>query len=275
MSGNGEGGSPGAGRSVRIDLGGVVATWFRMPPITGDPHVSTTPADTMGVSFTGHRDAIVERSSGRRDRLDFEPNTVFITCDEPFDWVHVAEPYEGVEFELSNEIMERTGEMHGVPMTAKPPSTTMPHDPVLWSMAVRMRLHALDVAPVGDVEGEELAQALLTHFACEHLGGTPERQNARPLDGRRLSRVTDYVSDNMGERLSVSDLAQIASMSTNHFHTAFRQATGLTPHQFVTARRVERALKLIREGRTREESALAVGYTAGHAFRRALTRFAG
>ena len=263
------------GQSVRIELGGIVATWFRMPATTTDPHGSTTAADTMGVSFTGHRGAVVERPSGRRDALDIEPNALFITCDEPLDWVHVAEPYEGVEFELSPEIVQRTAEMHGVPVASKPPSAMMAPDPVFWSMAVRMRLHALGVAPVGDLEGEELAQSLLSHFACEHLGGTPERQNGRPLDGRRLARVTDHVQDNMSERLSVSDLAGVASMSTNHFHAAFRQATGLTPHQFVTARRVERALELIGAGRTREEAARAVGYTAGHAFRRALARFAG
>ena len=263
------------GFSKRIDLGGITASWFRMPATTAEPHVSTTAADTMGISFTPHRGAVVQRATGRHDRINVERNAVFVTCDEPFDWVSVEEPYEGVEFHLSPEIMMRTAEMHGVPVTTAPPSSVMPPDPVFWSTGIRIRQHALGIAPLGDLEGEELAQNLLSHFACEHLDGTPERQNGRPLDGRRLARVTEYVDDGLDTRLSVSDLAEVASMSTNHFHAAFRRATGLTPHQFVTARRVERALILISKGRTREEAARAVGYTAGHAFRRAIIRFTG
>lgn len=125
------------------------------------------------------------------------------------------------------------------------------------------------------VEVDELLRAAMTHVACEHYGGRPSRQNARPLDGRRLGRVVEYIDAHLAGRLSVSDLAGSASMSTSHFHEAFRQTVGLTPHEFVTARRVERVRTLIVTGRTREEAAGAVGYTAGHAFRRALQRFGG
>ncbi len=263
------------GQTSRIEMGGVTASWFRMPATTAEPHASTTAADTMGLSFTPHRGAVIQRASGRRERIDVARNALFVTCDEPFDWVHVAEPYEGVELTLSEAAMRETATRHGIPLDSTPPSAMMPPDPVFWAAAIRIRLHALGTAPLSDVEGEELARTLLSHFACEHLGGTPERQNGRPLDGRRLSRVTDHVEAGLAGRLSVSDLAETASMSTNHFHAAFRRATGLTPHQFVTARRVERAAALIAAGRTREEAAAAVGYTAGHAFRRALARFGG
>ena len=260
------------GRSVGIDLGVASATWFRMPATLAEPHPSTTPAHSFGVSFTGHRRAVTQGPSGRRREIDVEPHAVFVTCDEPFDWVRVAEPYEGVEIVPDPGVMEEIADEYGLSLASGSDLVLTP-DPVFWAVAVRLRQHALGVLPIGDVEGEELARALLTHAACEHHGGRPPRQNARPLDGARLSRVVEHVDAHLGARLSVSDLARVASMSTNHFHAAFRRATGLTPHEFVTARRVERATELLRAGRTREQAARTVGYTAGHAFRRALARF--
>ena len=256
-------------------MGGVTAVWFRMPATIDEPHVSTTAAHSMGMSFTGHRRAVVQRPSGLREAMDIAPNTVFVTCDEPYDWVDVAEPYEGVEFDIAPAILRDAAESHGVRLAAATTNDVLPPDPVFWATAVRLRQHAVGIAPLEPLEGDGLMLALLSHFACEHLGGQPPRQNGRPLDGRRLSRVVDYVDAHLDARLSVSGLADVASMSTNHFHTAFRRATGLTPHHFVTARRVERAVALLKAGRTREEAARAVGYTAGHAFRRALARFGG
>lgn len=258
---------------VELDLGGAHGTWFRMPATTVPPHESTTSSPTVGVSFTGHHRAVIETASGRREVIEVAPNATFVSCDEPFDWVRVCEPYEGVEIELSPELIGEIARETGVPVGATAVNFRLAHDPVFWAVAVRVRQHALGARALGDLEGDQLVRSALTHVACEHLGGQASRQNARPLDGRRLARVVDYVDIHLGDRLSVSDLADTAAMSTSHFHEAFRRATGLTPHAFVTARRIERARALMRGGSTREAAARAVGYTAGHGFRRALARF--
>ena len=263
------------GTSVAVELDGARAVWFRMPATTQDPHRSTTRPHTIGVSFTGHRDAIVERPAGRRERMEVRPNALFVTCDEPFDWVHVAEPYEGVEFEITEALNAEIADATGVALDKAVGSFVLDPDPVFWAASIRLRQHATGARALGDLEGDELLRAAMTHVACEYYGGRPSRQNARPLDGRRLNRVVEHVDAHMGGRLSVSDLAASASMSTSHFHEAFRRATGLTPHEFVTARRVEHARALLASGWTREEAASEVGYTAGHAFRRALQRFGG
>jgi AraC family transcriptional regulator len=42
-------------------------------------------------------------------------------------------------------------------------------------------------------------------------------------------------------------LAAVAHLSSYHFARQFRAATGLPPHRFIIARRVERALQLLHE----------------------------
>jgi AraC family transcriptional regulator len=52
----------------------------------------------------------------------------------------------------------------------------------------------------------------------------------------------------MDDDPSIADLAQECRLSASHFARAFRQATGMPPHQWLTKRRVERAKELLLEG---------------------------
>ena len=60
--------------------------------------------------------------------------------------------------------------------------------------------------------------------------------------GRRLG-------DRDGD-ISVMVLARVCGLSTKHFSCAFRQSTGLPPHQGLLQRRVEKAKQLLRDSRT-------------------------
>ena len=262
----------GATGTVEIDLGLARATWFRMPATTEKPHGSETVARSLGVSFTAHPKAVIERSSGRVEEITVTSNAAFVTGDEAFSWVRVAEPYEGVEIELERAIVSEMADTYRAPDGAYMDNRILAEDAVFWSVAVRLREHALGRRPLGSLEGETLVRALPAHVLCELFGGRPARRNMRTLGARRLSTLTDYVEAHLAEKLSLARLAAVASMRPQHFHEAFRRTTELTPHVFVTARRVDRAKSLLAEGRTREQAAREVGYTAGHAFRRALAQ---
>ena len=71
---------------------------------------------------------------------------------------------------------------------------------------------------------------------------------ARPED-RRIARVIDYVEASLGEALSVTSLAEIASLSASHFSRAFKATTGETVWVYVQRRRAERAMELLRATR--------------------------
>ena len=64
-----------------------------------------------------------------------------------------------------------------------------------------------------------------------------------------MTLVTDYISDRLEEELSLNELAAIAQLSPYHFSRAFKQSTGISPHQYVIQCRVERAKQLLRQGK--------------------------
>ena len=91
-----------------------------------------------------------------------------------------------------------------------------------------------------------LCTAMIAHlihgYAAQPAGGPVYRGG---LSLHRLSRVKDYVEENLAGELHLARLAELAGASVRQFVRAFKQSTALTPHHYVLSRRVERAKELL------------------------------
>ena len=66
-----------------------------------------------------------------------------------------------------------------------------------------------------------------------------------PVGGTPFAELLDWIVDHLHEPLEVADLADCAAMSERTFARRFREATGTTPHQWLTRQRVSRARQLL------------------------------
>jgi AraC family transcriptional regulator len=100
---------------------------------------------------------------------------------------------------------------------------------------------------------------LLLESAARRIGNRllnrddhPSREPARGGLARlgRL-RVDDLIiaslDDTKTRSPTLDQLASAASLSVNHFIRAFRQQTGMTPHQYVVLRRLERGIAMLKK----------------------------
>lgn len=103
--------------------------------------------------------------------------------------------------------------------------------------------------PCGRLYTESLATALAAQLVSNHSSASrqPARMNGG-LSGRRLKQVLAFVEDNLGNDLSLDEIAGVAGLSVSHFKVLFRQSVGLPVHQYVIRRRVDRAATLLRQG---------------------------
>lgn len=100
-----------------------------------------------------------------------------------------------------------------------------------------------------------------------HRGGLPPHA---------LKRVTAYIDANLARAIRVDHLAAEAGLSPFHFIRAFKQSVGSTPHQFVVARRIDRARQLLLETRMAVlDIALATGFADHSHFSRHFHRVMG
>jgi AraC family transcriptional regulator len=105
--------------------------------------------------------------------------------------------------------------------------------------------------------------------------GQPLDRRPRMIQPTKLKRVRDFVETSLAHDVALAELAATAGMTLFHFAKAFRDTTGLAPHQYVTQRRLLRARTLLHdEGLPVGTIAAAVGFTHS-SFTRLFTRHMG
>ena len=83
-------------------------------------------------------------------------------------------------------------------------------------------------------------------------------------------------SDNLAEDLSVAELAQRIRLNRRQLLRRFKEATGMTPVEYLQCVRVEAAKKALAETRKPlDEIAWAAGYTDPPGFRKLFVRLTG
>jgi AraC family transcriptional regulator len=144
-------------------------------------------------------------------------------------------------------------ECHAELTTHRPPSDLILFEPqILSDRIVRQLTMSLvgieeDGGPFGTTFLDSIGLALTSRLVALHLHRrvTLPRTVKTPLAPWRLQRVVDYVESHLSDRISLSDLSEVAGLSRMHFAAQFRLATGVSPHSYIITRKVERAKQLL------------------------------
>jgi AraC-like DNA-binding protein len=121
-------------------------------------------------------------------------------------------------------------------------------DPLLHHIAAVLQAAVAAEGMADRLYAETLANALADHLLRRYAAC---RQPARVFSGglppSKLQRTTAYIQAHLEHALSLVELAAVAQTSPTHFARLFKQATGQTPHQYVTTCRMECAKQLLTE----------------------------
>ncbi|WP_242343831.1 helix-turn-helix domain-containing protein [Anaeromyxobacter terrae] len=119
------------------------------------------------------------------------------------------------------------------------------------------------------------ANAVALRLLARH---TCARDVPRPggLGEPAFGRVTAFIEENVGQHLSLGQLAAVAGVSRFHFARQFRLRTGESPMAYVLRSRVERAKQLLEGGGTTIGGvAAALGFADQSHFTRTFRRLVG
>jgi AraC family transcriptional regulator len=96
------------------------------------------------------------------------------------------------------------------------------------------------------------------------------------LPPRVLRRIREYINGNIDQRISVELLAGLANLSVCYFVRAFKQSTGITPHDYLIRQRVERTKQLLSDSdMPLSEIALVAGFADQSHFSRRFRQHVG
>lgn len=93
-----------------------------------------------------------------------------------------------------------------------------------------------------------LAHAIVDHAVLDQAGPRLGLRLKGGLAPHQRRQLTDYIQAHLDQPLSLSDLALRCNLSEYHFARMFRTSFGLPPHQYLLARRLEHACRLLRHG---------------------------
>ncbi len=134
------------------------------------------------------------------------------------------------------------------------------------------RLVALDWSdPGARIAANETGHAALAHVLGRHAGRAPRRDIRGGLAPALRRRLVDWLDARLAQPVTVGEMAAFCALSETHFAHAFRASLGVAPHEWIVARRIERAAALLRARRpaSLDEVARATGHaSASHLVRR-------
>ena len=188
--------------------------------------------------------------------------------------IRLNTPFNLVRFYISQSALDSLGYERGsrrIEGLHMPQQST--HDPVMHGMAISLTASMMQPNEAQASFVEYMALAFYAHAASAY-GSMPEKGLSHGgLAPWQLRRVHDVVQAELAADHTISRLAMECGLSSSHFARAFKETTGIPPHQWLTHRRVERARTLMaRTTMELTDIALACGFVDQSHFSRVFAR---
>jgi AraC family transcriptional regulator len=220
---------------------------------------AVTRAGSVGVAFTSQSRAVWE--VGGKTFAGSFPASVSLTGSSDIVWHSWSDVSEAVEFQLREDWIEHVAGARNLFQRSEPRIAIQ--EPILQAVATRF-CRDMSARAVDPLKFEALAISAL-RCLC------PLKHTSRiaALSARQVHAVSLYVSEHLGEGITLEALARETGTSLFHFAKRFKVATGTSPYAYVVGQRMLRAMQLLRTGRwTVADVATAVGYRDTRQFRR-------
>lgn len=88
------------------------------------------------------------------------------------------------------------------------------------------------------------------------------RPRDRPSTEELVARLCKYVEANLDKKLSLSNLSAQVGISPYHLQRTFKQVVGISPRQYVEARRLSKMRRSLRNGQTVTKALYGAGFSS-------------
>lgn len=248
-----------------------------LPPFRG---YAVTQPNRLEVVFSAHSGVALELGRRVHD-IDVEPGAMYVVGAEPTTLLNVGEYSDTLEMYPDLSLLHACAERQHIRHFALEPTlrgqgtVTFRRDAVVLAIAHVLRRVCMERLTLSDIEADTL-----THLLAQRLlmlqHGVDVCASTRPgsrLSAHTIGRLGDYIEDSLLRPISLDDLAQVAQLSPFHFARCFKASTGLAPHQYVLARRIELAKRqIMATSLPVHEVAWAAGFENISHFRRQFAR---
>lgn len=244
-------------QSALVDLWSTMGFAAALSEVTG-PHVydyGVLPASTVAITlYDVRRHVLIEDGRVRRDagvragRFRIGPKGRSVLVDA----VPAVPSGDLLLLYLGDALLEEIGASRGWAEPVELMDRTWDVDDPFLTLAARRIVEASAGTRAGHpLFAEQLALTLALHVTDRYAAPGRARSGSEEglgegLGDGALARVAEFVRAAPGAPVTLGALARVAGVSASCLLRRFKRATGMTPHRFVIAQRVEVARDLLR-----------------------------
>ncbi|WP_082130343.1 AraC family transcriptional regulator [Kiloniella spongiae] len=224
---------------------------------------------------------------GNQDKFnDYNPenylvNSVSLPIESDAYDLSVEEPFLAIQIDIDQSLASKlVAEMDGDGAERKCSTDTAnnldislssPMTPGLNAVVLRL-LETLD----DPVAAKILSPVIMYELYYEILRG-PRGQLlrncvAQDIYAHKIAPLVHYIENNYNKTIAIETLSALAGMSASSLYTKFKEATTMTPLQFIQNFRLHKARRLILSGTPIGDASYAVGYNSPSQFSREFKR---
>jgi AraC family transcriptional regulator len=229
--------------SSRAPWNGIMLEKHRLPAFDAPEVMLLEPFLTINVEGAGE---VMVKRGGRTERLSVSPGSVFVLGPGPVPPIHVCGWLTSIFISLKPWMLaEYATDLIALDVARLRNTYSVP-DSHFYHIGMALNAEIEQQYPGGRLYGESLATALVAHLLSRYSerGAVLDSRKAG-IGSRRLRKVLDYIEENLGQDLSMTDLGTVAELSPCRFARGFKEAVGLPPHQFVMRKRIARARAML------------------------------
>ncbi|MBO0754287.1 MAG: helix-turn-helix transcriptional regulator [Bradyrhizobiaceae bacterium] len=136
-------------------------------------------------------------------------------------------------------------------------------DKLAWMIACEIRKECQNNFPRGPMFLESAAMTFISQLAYIIDGAICSSKQVRALSDEKLKYIIDYIDDGLHRNITLAELSALVQLTPRYFCSAFKEAMGRPPHQYLIEQRIERARTLLQHpGLSLTEVALTLGFNS-------------
>jgi AraC family transcriptional regulator len=226
---------------------GLTAVYAWRQPFEG---FALTIPNRIEVVFSSHSRVALEQDRIVRD-VSVVPGGAYVVGANPTTLWRVDEHSDTLEMYPDMSLLNAAAEQQNVscfelePTLGKSHVATFFRDAVFLAVAHRLRRACLDQITLSDIEASDLAHTLAMRLIRNQYQINAFATRTARLGNKALERLSEYVEANLDKSVTIDELACVVNVSPFHFARCFKKSTGLTPHQYVLARRIDCAKRMV------------------------------
>lgn len=204
-----------------------------------DPHIK------IAIPFEGAAfEAMWQTPTGQQKQQQVRSGHVCILPANLPHEVILERKYESIVIDFQSEFVEQIAD-ELVGKNVEIIEQWAARDPLIKQLGIDLR-REFHQQPPRTLYVESVVQVLANHLVRNYSSNPVVTEDiTAKLTPKQLQQAIDYIHDRLTEDIRLSELADLVKMSQYRFARAFKQSTGMPPHQYLLSQRIDRAKQLL------------------------------